>query len=103
MNIKDRFDFVILSNVLEHLDNRIELLVRIRDVADILLFRVPMIDRSWLAVYTKRINLEYRLDKTHCIEYTLNSFINELSSAGLKIISHSIQFGEIWAVVGSIN
>jgi hypothetical protein len=39
------------------------------------------------------------MDKTHYIEYTIESFTEEIESAGLKIISNSIQFGEIWAKI----
>jgi hypothetical protein len=40
------------------------------------------------------------LDKTHFIEYTFESFKEELDEAGLSVLDYSIQFGEIWAVVG---
>jgi hypothetical protein len=43
--------------------------------------------------------MEYRLDKTHLIEYTIDSFIEELGESELEIVSYSVQFGEIWAIV----
>jgi len=49
----------------------------------------------------KELGLDYRLDKTHYIEYTYDTFLEEIESAGLKILSYSIQFGEIWARIGS--
>lgn len=95
------FDVVVLSNVLEHIDRRVEFLKRITFLAPTLLIRVPMIDRDWVTLYKKELGLEYRLDKTHFTEYTLASFRDELTAADLTITSHSIQFGEIWAVVTS--
>lgn len=98
------FDAVILSNVLEHLDGRVEFLKKIKNLADKFLIRVPMIDRDWLAMYKKEKGFEYRLDQEHKIEYTLDSFKKEIELAGLKLEDYSIQFGEIWAVVsGLIN
>lgn len=64
-----------------------------------LLIRVPMINRDWLTLYKKELGLEYRLDKSHFIEYTLESFKGELACIGLEVDSYSIQFGEIWARV----
>ena len=60
-----------------------------------------MINHSWVPLYMKELGLDYRLDKTHYIEYTYDTFLEEIESAGLKILSYSIQFGEIWARIGS--
>ena len=59
-----------------------------------------MINRDWITLYKKELGIEWRLDKTHYIEYTLESFKKELEKAGLNLEKYSIQFGEIWAVVG---
>ncbi|MFX1383455.1 MAG: class I SAM-dependent methyltransferase [Promethearchaeota archaeon] len=98
-----KFDVIILSNFLEHINKRIEFLVKIKHLSDYILTRVPMINRSWLPLYKKSLGLEYRLDQTHYIEYTLKTFYNEIESAGFKIISYSIQFGEIWARIEKKN
>lgn len=72
-------------------------------MAEEFLIRVPLINRSWLSIYKKELGIEYRLSKSHYIEYTLQSFKNEIESAGFKICSYSIQFGEIWAIVEKIE
>ncbi len=95
----DSFDIIILSNVLEHLKDRINFLKRIKKLGNLILIRVPMINRDWLPLYEKELGLEYRLDLTHYIEYTLESFKKEMDDAGLKISFYSIQFGEIWAKI----
>lgn len=46
-----RFDKVILSNVLEYIDDRIEFLRRIRKLSPVILLRVPMLNRDWQTVY----------------------------------------------------
>jgi 2-polyprenyl-3-methyl-5-hydroxy-6-metoxy-1,4-benzoquinol methylase len=99
-NFKEKFDFVILSNVLEHIKERVIFLKKIKPIAVYFLVRVPMINRSWLPLYKKELGLEYRLDKTHHIEYSIESFRKELEEAGFKIMNFSIQYGEIWAKVG---
>lgn len=96
---EQHFDVVVLSNVLEHIQHRIEFLERIKRLAPKFLIRVPMLDRDWITLYKKELGLESRLDTTHFTEYTLDGFTQELHDAGLTVRSHSIQFGEIWAVV----
>lgn len=95
------FDVVVLSNVLKHIERRVEFLEKIKPLASTILIRVPMINRDWITLYKKELGLDYRLDKTHFVEYTLDTFRDELALAGLSIQEHSIQFGEIWAVVTS--
>lgn len=95
----ENFDFIILSNVLEHIKNRYKFLNKLKQLSANFLIRVPMVDRSWLVLYKKNLGLDYRLDKTHYIEYTFNSFKKEINDSGLKIISYIIQFGEIWAKI----
>ena len=48
-----KFDKVILSNVLEHIDDRINFLQKLHSVASTILLRVPMINRDWLVMYKK--------------------------------------------------
>lgn len=93
------FNKVILSNVLEHIDNRIAFLKSIHRTTNTVLIRVPMLTRDWLAVYKKAQGLEYRLDKTHYIEYTTDILKKELNQSGWKLFTYSIQFGELWGVV----
>lgn len=94
-----RFDAVVLSNVLEHVSNRKLFLEHAAVFAPLLLIRVPMLNRDWIPLYRASIGLSPFSDKSHFVEYTLDSFNLEMKAAGLRIECHSIQFGEIWAVV----
>ena len=94
----EKFDYIILSNILEHIEDRYSILNKFKPLTKIFLIRVPMINRSWLSIYTKELNLGY-IDSTHRIEYTLDSFKKEMESVNLKIVTCSIQFGQIWAKV----
>lgn len=99
----ENFDVILLSNALEHIDKRVQFLSSLKEKAPRFLIRVPMLNRSWIDLYKKELGLEYRLDKTHFIEYTFESFKEELDKAGLRVLDYSIQFGEIWAVIGEAN
>jgi 2-polyprenyl-3-methyl-5-hydroxy-6-metoxy-1,4-benzoquinol methylase len=102
-DFKKGYNVITLSNLLEHIANRHDFLTRIRSLANKFLIRVPTINRDWLTYYKMESGIEYRLDATHKIEYTLESFTQELAEAGMTIEKTSLQFGEIWAVVrGSI-
>jgi len=95
----EKFDVVILSNVLEHIEKRVEFLRGIKGIAPKYLIRVPMLDRDWLPLYKKELGVEWRLDLTHYLEYTKEVFEKEMKEAGYKIDFFSVQFGEIWSVV----
>jgi len=95
------FDVVLLSNVLEHIEDRQTFLRRIKPLASKFLLRVPMINRDWVTLYKKELGMYWKCDPTHFIEYTFEVFSQELEEAGYQIESYSIQFGEIWAVATS--
>lgn len=98
----DGFDKVILSNVLEHIKERVELLKRMRELTDTVLLRVPMLDRDWLSVYKKENGYEYRLDPTHETEFTGEQLEKEISEGGWQIIKSVRKFGETWAILNRI-
>lgn len=101
-------DCILMSNVLEHIEHRVEFLNTIisknrwKDKPR-LLIRVPMIDRDWVVIYKQSLGLEHRLDKTHFIEYTLDEFSEELKKANITIVSYMVKFGEIYAVCERIS
>lgn len=94
-----KYNTVIMSNFLEHIERRAEFL---RDVIKKIrpgkiLFRVPMYQREWMVPLKDELGVEYRLDKTHNIEYVQEGFFIELAEAGLKVESYEVRWGEIWA------
>ena len=98
-----KFDKIILSNILEHIENRMEFLTQLRELSSVILLRVPMLDRDWVTLYKKELGLEYRLDKSHYVEYTVESLRTELKKAGWKLDQFTVQFGELWGVVQSME
>jgi SAM-dependent methyltransferase len=98
-------DCVMLSNLLEHIEDRVGLLKKLVHSVNwtqknekIFLIRVPALQRDWITVYKKNLGLEYRLDRTHCIEYTNDELIAELAQAQITPIKMEIRFGEIYAL-----
>lgn len=96
-------DFVILSNVLEHVEERVDFLKALRRIKQTspqlkYLIRVPCRDRDWITMYKIEKGVYWKLDATHFTEYTQSEFEEELSVSGYKIQSLHIKFGEIYAV-----
>jgi len=100
-NFSEKFDTIVLSNVLEHIKNRIEFLNKIKNLAPKILIRVPLLTRDWLSVYKKEEGFEYKLDSTHFIEYTEENFKEEVEKAGLKIENYYVKFGELYSILKS--
>ncbi len=93
------FDVIVMSNVLEHLPNRPEFLQHVTRTVKPkrFLIRVPLFERDWRVPLKKEVGIDYRLDPTHYIEYTQETFAEEMEQANLAITSLEIRWGEIWA------
>jgi 2-polyprenyl-3-methyl-5-hydroxy-6-metoxy-1,4-benzoquinol methylase len=94
-----RWDAILLSNVLEHLDRRVEFLAAVQQRLNPSrwLLRVPMINRDWRVPLRQELGLFHFSDPTHFTEYTPESFEKELLEAGLTITHAQYNWGEIWA------
>jgi SAM-dependent methyltransferase len=94
------FDVIVLSNVLEHIDQRVDLLRRLVSnfKPNRLLIRVPLLERHWLVPLRAELGLWHFGDPTHFVEYDLENFGSELGAAGLTVESAQQRWGEIWAV-----
>ena len=88
-----KFDVIILSNVLEHIEHRHEFLVKCLIHAPKLLIRVPAFERDWLIPYKKSLGLEWRLHSDHFIEHKDSQLRDEIISAGWEISHLSCKWG----------
>ncbi len=95
----DRFDVVVLSNVLEHIEHRVEFLRGIVDAArpTRLLVRVPMHRRDWLVPLRRELGLPHFSDATHFIEYEPAELDAELRAVGFEPVELVVVWGELWA------
>jgi 2-polyprenyl-3-methyl-5-hydroxy-6-metoxy-1,4-benzoquinol methylase len=94
------YDVVVLSNVLEHVSDRVALLRRLAELArpSRFLIRVPVLERDWQVIMRRELGLPYFGDPTHETEYDEAQLEQELAAAGLAITELTRRWGEIWAV-----
>jgi SAM-dependent methyltransferase len=92
-------DVAVLSNVLEHIEARVELLraLRERSGARRLLLRVPVRDRDWTVPLRRELGLPDFSDPEHKIEYDPQLLREELAAAGWEMGAPLLVWGEIWA------
>ena len=97
---KQKFDVIVLSNTLEHLERRSVLLKILKEKFQPrkFLIRVPMFEREWVVPFKKELGLEWRLDPTHQTEYTQDEFNDELDKGGVTISKLEIRWGEFYVV-----
>ena len=93
------WDVVVLSNVLEHIDDRPGFLTKIRETLQPgqLLIRVPLFERSWHLPMRREVGANIFSDPDHRIEHTRAEFETEVAAAGLEIVELRTPWGEIWA------
>ena len=94
------FDVVILSNVLEHIEKRVEFLKDIKRIIspNRLLLRVPLFERDWRVPLMEELGIDYRLDPTHFVEYVYEDFESEVRLGGFSITEKEFRWGEAWCV-----
>ena len=88
----------VLSNVLEHIEQRVELLRALRERAGAgrLLIRVPVLDRDWTVPLRREVGLPHFSDPEHKVEYDPQLLRDELASAGWEMGEPVFVWGEIW-------
>ena len=91
-------DVAILSNVLEHIEPRIELLRSLRERAGArrLLIRVPARERDWTVPLRQEVGLPHFSDPEHKLEYDPQLLRDELAEAGWQMGEPQLNWGEIW-------
>jgi ubiquinone/menaquinone biosynthesis C-methylase UbiE len=99
LKMGENFDVVVLSNVLEHIEDRILLLSELQSLtkAKKYLIRVPCYERDWQVPLRNQLGVSYFNDEDHKIEHKLEEFIYEMKQAGLRPKSITTNWGEIWA------
>jgi hypothetical protein len=92
------FDVAILSNVLEHVASRNELLRSLRERLGVrrLLLRVPVLERDWVVPLRRELGLPYFSDPEHQLEYTPELLREELAETGWEMGEPIVVWSEIW-------
>ncbi|MBT6510834.1 MAG: class I SAM-dependent methyltransferase [Rhodospirillaceae bacterium] len=97
------WDTVVLSNILEHLQDRVgflKALIAAQQPQDILI-RVPAFERHWHIPMRRELAITFFSDRTHFIEHTQDEFHAEIEASGLVITEMKTIWGEIWAACRS--
>lgn len=97
--VEEQFDVLVLSNILEHLPDRVSFLKKLvaASCTGRFLIRVPLFERDWRVPLKREVGEEWRLDPTHETEYTQEEFLLEMEEAGLEVDCLEVRWGEIWA------
>jgi ubiquinone/menaquinone biosynthesis C-methylase UbiE len=92
------FDVLVLSNVLEHIEDRVGLLRRLASVArpKRFLIRVPVLERDWSVGLRRDLGVFHFSDPTHETEYDPEQLASELAAAGLEATEIEQRWGELW-------
>jgi SAM-dependent methyltransferase len=99
------WDVVVLSNVLEHIDDRINFLKLIASATNAhkILIRVPCFERDWQVPLRAELKINYYTDNDHKIEHKVQEFENEIFKSNLQITEITTKWAEIWAVCMPID
>jgi len=93
------WDIVVLSNVLEHIHDRVGFLKALEEStrARRFLIRVPLFERDWKLPMRREVGANYYSDSDHKIEPSVSEFQAETRAAGLAVDELVTPWGEIWA------
>ena len=93
------WDVVVMSNVLEHVSNRVNFLSKLKEItlAKRFLIRVPLFERDWQLPLRRELGINYYSDDDHKIEHRLEEFQAEIKASGLYAAETLTLWGEIWA------
>lgn len=95
------WDVVVLSNVLEHISDRVAFLRKLIETtrAKRFLIRVPLFERDWKLPMRREVGANYFSDPDHKIEPAREEFARETAAAGLVARETILIWGEIWCML----
>ena len=93
-NAGRKYDVLILSHILEHLDDPKEFLERFKTYFDRIYIELPDFDRSFMNQYRKDLGMELiYTDIDHVSEFDRHELTRLLEDAGIKILDTEYRFG----------
>lgn len=93
-NEKGKFDVVVLSHIIEHLDRPEELLLRLKDHCRFVYIEVPDLDATYLNHYRIMVNAGFQYtDNDHIWEFDRDSLEALLISCEYKIDASEHRYG----------
>lgn len=95
------FDLALLIHVLEHIDDAVDLLSRLRRLARTVLVEVPDFEADMLNHVRRSMGKAFYSDSDHVREYTESVLREQLGRAGLRVLLLENRRGSILAVATS--
>lgn len=92
------FDLALLIHVLEHIDDAVDLLSRLRRLARTVLVEVPDFEADMLNHVRRSLGRAFYSDSDHVREYTESVLREQLGRAGLRVLLLENRRGSILAV-----
>jgi hypothetical protein len=87
-------DLLVLSHILEHMDNPLTFLLQSKSHCQFIYIEVPDFDRTPLNAYRRQLNtrLQYS-DNDHIWEFDREDMVTLIREAGLKLVDSEFRFG----------
>ena len=96
------FDVLILSHILEHIEDRKEFLIRFKSHFKWIYIELPDLEASDLNLYRIKLNSNFQYtDDDHVVEYDRKELLKLLEECDLQVIESEYRFGvqKYWCVV----
>ena len=101
-NNNENFDVLILSHILEHLDNPKDFILKFKGFFKFIYIEIPDFDKTFLNQYRLKVSNELIYsDSDHVNEFDREEIKKLVADAGLKILNEEFRFGlqKFWCLV----
>lgn len=82
---EEKYEVVIMSHILEHLEEPEKVLNNVKKITDKVIIRLPRYDNHWMYLVKKDLGMFYFKDADHKREYTLKEAIKFVESCGWQV------------------
>lgn len=103
-NSPDKFDTLVLSHILEHLDNPKEFLAKFKSYFQYIYIELPDFEKNYFNYYRKALNLKLiYTDVDHVSEFDRDELKSMVNECGMEVIKEEYRFGllKIWCRTGN--
>jgi len=95
---ESRFDMIVMSHVLEHIELRVEFLISLQELTGKICIEIPDLDSSALNYARMSLGSPLWSDEDHVVEMNFDSLEVLLFKSGWRIVKSSVRGGTIFVV-----